>query len=120
MTVIEITQHHHVILLALQRQLEEGKGEKSLTFSKLWRAVDAGASSIMPHIHNKADLVRELLWATEILDEGMIVTRQVRAGKLISITLTDFGEQHLRSTIFSHQDRAPDIEDDIFRKARFE
>lgn len=110
MTIIEITSYHHVILRALQRKLPEGPDGKSMTFSELWRSIEAAAPFIKPNMRppNKTDIAREILWGTGELDEGMIITRDVRAGKLISITLTEFGEKYLRSTIFSHQERAPE------------
>lgn len=109
MTITEITNYHHVILRALQRKMLNGAIDKSMTFSELWRCVE-NASSILGlgGINNKTDLAREILWQTELLEEALIVTRQMRARKLLSITLTEFGEQRLRSTVFSHQERAPE------------
>lgn len=107
MTIIEIKDLSHVIELALQRKILHDALDRMMTFSELWRACDITAGNLQFPLRTKADIARELFFHLDVLVEGGIVTTHGTPKKLESIMLTDFGYEHLKSVIFSHQERAP-------------
>ena len=118
--VVEITSFVHVIGIAFQRKLQSGESNALLTFSEIWRCCDAArlprATGATAYSSDpRKDFARRIFEAIESLETDAYVWRQYGGPPekrvMLHVGLTASGRTWLRGVVFSHQDRAPEIEE---------